>query len=70
MSDKMTRHMQRLTSITLCFLFMKMGREAAENGNETGRMICRIGMLLNAVAQRLMVGLDISDLVKLTKENK
>lgn len=66
----MRRNLQRLANLLLFFIFLKIGREAAASGNETGKIICRIGMLLNAAAHFLMAAVDISDLVKLKKENK
>lgn len=64
------KSLQRITNLILMIIFALVGREAASRGDETGKILCRIGLGLNAAAHILMITSDISDLVKLKKEEE
>lgn len=55
------RNLQRLANIGLIGLLWKSAEEAKKTGNSVGKMLAKMGLLLVAVSEAILLVSDLSD---------
>lgn len=55
------RHLQRLSNIALIGILAKISKAAKDNGDEAGKRLCKVGLVLIVIAEGLTLVSDILD---------
>jgi len=55
------RNLQRLSNITLIGILARLSKVAKDKGDEKGKRLCKVGLVLAIITEGLILMLDILD---------